>query len=100
MEGLVGRFLSFDKMMAGSIVKVIYYILLVLVIGAGVIGMFSALFDGRFGVFLLTPFVTLLLILFVRVICEMYIVIFRISDNLSAIRKMHEDGTIKSDTNV
>ena len=32
MDGLLGRFLSFDKMITGTIVKFLYYILLVLVI--------------------------------------------------------------------
>ncbi len=98
MEGILGRFLSFDKMMAGSIVKVIYYIMLVLVILGGLAAMIQALMAGQFGRFLLAPVVTILSILFVRVICEIYIVLFRISDNLAAIRKHHEGGSVSLDT--
>ncbi len=92
MEGIVGRFLSFDKMMAGSIIKVVYYILLALIIIGGVLAMIQALMAGAFGRFLLAPIGTLLGILFLRIISEMYIVIFRISDNLAALRKMKEEG--------
>ena len=92
MEGIVGRFLSFEKMMAGSIIKIAYYILLVFVILGGIVSSFTALMNGQFGLFLMTIVGTLLGILFVRIICEMYIVIFRISDNLAALRKMKEEG--------
>ncbi|MEM9573201.1 MAG: DUF4282 domain-containing protein [Pseudomonadota bacterium] len=92
MEGIVGRFLSFEKMMAGSIIKIAYYILLVFVILGGIVSSFTALMNGQIGLFLMTIVGTLLGILFVRIICEMYIVIFRISDNLTALRKMKEEG--------
>lgn len=92
MEGIVGRFLSFEKMMAGSIIKIAYYILLVFVILGGIVSSFTALMNGQIGLFLMTIVGTLLGILFVRIICEMYIVIFRISDNLAALRKMKEEG--------
>lgn len=92
MDGIVGRFLSFDKMMAGSIIKVVYYILLALIIIGGVLAMIQALTAGAFGRFLMVPVGTLLGILFLRIISEMYIVIFRISDNLAALRQMKEEG--------
>lgn len=93
MNGIVGRFLSFDKMIAGTIIKFLYYIVLAVILLAGIVTMFQALFAGQFVRFLLTPIAAVLMILFVRVLFEMYIVIFRISDNLAAIRKLKEDGS-------
>lgn len=99
MNRFLERFLSFDKMMAGSIVKILYYVLLAVTILGGIVATFQALFSGDFGRFLLTPVMTVLAVLFIRVICEMYIVLFRISDNLSAIRKLQEQAeTIEDKT--
>lgn len=90
MEGLLGRFLSFDKMMAGSIIKILYYILLAAIV-IGFLGLlFQQLLAGKFLVLITGPIGFLIAVLFLRVICEMYIVLFRISDNLAALRKLKE----------
>ncbi|WP_084399413.1 DUF4282 domain-containing protein [Henriciella aquimarina] len=90
MDGLLGRFLSFDKMITGTIVKILYYVLLVIVIIGGVFFLLQSLFSGRFGVFLFGLITVPLAVIYVRILCEMMIVIFRISDNLSALRQMKE----------
>ena len=90
MDGLLGRFLSFDKMITGTIIKFVYYILLILVVLGGVFLMLRHLFSGNFTYFLASLVVLPLAIIYVRITCEMLIVIFRISDNLSALRQMKE----------
>ncbi|GGB72884.1 MULTISPECIES: DUF4282 domain-containing protein [Henriciella] len=93
MDGLLGRFLSFDKMITGTIVKFLYYILLALVILGGIFFLLQSLFSGNFGMFLGGLILLPLAIIYVRMICEMFLVIFRISDNLAALRQMKENET-------
>ena len=90
MDGLLGRFLSFDKMITGTIVKFLYYILLVLVILFDIYFVLNSLFTGQFGMFIVGLICLPLSVIYVRILCEMMIVIFRISDNLAAIRAMKE----------
>ncbi|WP_084420682.1 DUF4282 domain-containing protein [Henriciella litoralis] len=90
MNGLLGRFLSFDKMLTGTIVKFLYYILLTLVVLFGIYMLLHSLFTGSIGMFLLGLLLFPLSIIYVRIMCEMMIVIFRISDNLSALRTLKE----------
>lgn len=92
MDGILGRFLSFDKMIAGSVIKVVYYIMLVILIGGALVTMVQALLGGNFVRFLLTPIGLIVGILILRILSEMYIVIFRISDNLAALKKLKEEG--------
>ena len=47
----------------------------------------------EFGMFLGALIMFPLAIIYVRIMCEMLIVIFRISDNLSALRQMKEKET-------
>jgi hypothetical protein len=93
MNGLLGRFLSFDKMITGTIVKFLYYFLLVIVVLGGAFFLLQSLFSGNFGMFLGGLIGLPLAIIYVRILCEMFIVIFRISDNLSALRQMKENET-------
>ena len=91
MEGFVGRFLSFDKMMTGSIIKVIYYIGLVLIPLGLLFTGGAALFNGQAGGGLLTILIGIpIAVLLLRVYCEIFMVMFRISDNLTALRKLKE----------
>ena len=48
------------------------------------------LFTGQFGMFIVGLIFLPLSVIYVRILCEMMIVIFRISDNLAAIRAMKE----------
>ena len=93
MDGLLGRFLSFDKMITGTIIKFVYYILLVLTVLSFAFFILRSLFSGQFGMFIGALIMFPLAIIYVRILCEMLIVIFRISDNLSALRQMKEKET-------
>lgn len=92
MEGLLGRFLSFDKMIAGFIIKILYYILLVALVIGFVVVLFQNLIAGKFLILITGPLGFLISLLLLRIICELYIVLFRISDNLAAIKKLKEGG--------
>lgn len=77
-------FLSFDKMIATTMIKIIYWIGLVLILLTGLTGVFTS------GAFLagLTALVGLFVGLLVwRVLCELWIVIFAINDKLGHIQK-------------
>lgn len=99
MGDIVNRFLSFDKMMGTSIIKVLYYIGMVF-IAFGVIGaMFTAL--GSMGSSFIGGLIGLIMalvmgivgLLFWRFMCEIYILFFKISDDVSAIKLRGETGT-------
>ncbi|MBR9834976.1 MAG: DUF4282 domain-containing protein [Alphaproteobacteria bacterium] len=96
MEGILGRFLSFDKMITGTLVKIVYYIALFVIVIAGLFFALKSLFAGQFGSFILGVVFIPLAAIYVRMICEMFIVIFRISDNLAAIRKLQEGESSSS----
>lgn len=92
MGNIVKRFLSFDKMMGTSIVKVLYYIGMVF-IALGVIGsMFGAIASmqyslvGGLGALIMAPIMGAVGLLFWRFMCEIYLLFFKISDDLSAIK--------------
>ena len=91
MEGILGRLLSFDKMIAGLVIKILYYVGLVVILALGVWRFFGSLFSGDVGAALIALIGIPIGILVLRVVCELYIVIFRISDNLAALRKMKEE---------
>lgn len=93
MEGFLGRLLSFDKMMAGSIVKILYYVGLIALTLWTIYSFFSKLFSGEIMPALISLVTFAVGVLLFRVICEIYIVLFRISDNLAALRKMKEAET-------
>ena len=85
--------LSFDKMMAGSIVKVLYYIGIAGLTIWTIWAVLSRLFGGDFMSALIGLILFPVSILVLRVFCEIYIVLFRISDNLAALRKLKEAET-------
>ena len=96
MGDLIKRFTSFDKMMGTSIIQVLYFIGMVF-IAFGVIGaMFTALgsmgssFIGGLIGLIMAPVMGLIGLLFWRFMCEIYILFFKISDDVSAIRKNNE----------
>jgi hypothetical protein len=93
------RFLSFDQMIAGTIIKIAYYIGLVAVVLWTLFMAFQAFGAGQVAVGLGTLLIGLpLAIIYLRVICEVMIVLFRISDNLAAIRQLQEDEITKVKT--
>ena len=80
-------FLTFEKFVAPMLIKIVYWIGLLLI----VIGFLGSLFGGGFGMmsgfggFILKVIGTLLGLLMWRVICELWIVVFSINDRLGRI---------------
>ena len=89
---LVTRFLSFDKLMGAALVKIVYFLgLLAIALGAvagllQALGMLVSNFFGAIGALLMTPIIAVLAICALRFICEIYVVVFRMGEDLSAIR--------------
>ena len=85
----MNEFLSFRKMITPLLIQVIFWIGVGLCVIAGLIGIVrgaGADFGG--GTLVLEGLLTLILgPLFVRIYCELLIVIFRIHEDLVAIRK-------------
>jgi multisubunit Na+/H+ antiporter MnhG subunit len=85
---IVNRFLSFEKLMAGGLVKVVYWIGLVGIVLGTLFAFFNAFglfrFDAgsAFVALIGAPIGGVLALVFWRVICELYLVLFRISDQL------------------
>jgi hypothetical protein len=97
-SGGIGSFLTFDRMVAGQVVLLIYWagLGIIALIGFSVIGAGVGLAmreDGMSGLLLGGPLlvggvlVVVALTLVWRAICEFYIAIFRISDDLRALRR-------------
>jgi len=70
--------LFFEKMIVPKIIQVIYWILLVVVLLAGIVTLFQSVLAG-IGLIVLGP-------LLVRIYCELMIVIFKINESLQVIR--------------
>jgi hypothetical protein len=89
---VVGQFLSFDKLMGQSLVKIVYFLGIVCIaLGVlfGVLGAFGMMaidFGSGLGMLIGAPLAGIIGICFLRFACELYIAIFRISDDISAIR--------------
>lgn len=75
----------FDEMITPRVITFIYWLLLLVVVVAGLSTMFSGFggFLGGIGIIVLGS-------VFARVYCELMIVLFKINDN---IRKLAEDST-------
>lgn len=98
MGNLIQRFISFDKLIGLSIIKVLYFVGAGFILISTVLGMLGSLAAigssplGAIGGFLLTPVFGLIGLLFWRFMCELYILFFKLSEDISAIRAQ---GTIK-----
>lgn len=98
MGDIVNRFLNFDKMMGTSIIKVLYYIGMVFIAFGVIAAMFGAL--GSMGVsfiggligLIMAPVMGVVGLLFWRFMCEIYILFFKISDDVAAIKLRGEAG--------
>ncbi|GAU75681.1 DUF4282 domain-containing protein [Fusibacter sp. 3D3] len=87
-EGLVKTFLSFDKMITPTLIKIIFYIGILLSTLTGLSMILSGMrshFGG--GIQVLLGLLTLVISpIVVRVYCELLIVIFKIHDSLNEIK--------------
>lgn len=89
---IVKQFLNFDKLMGQGLVKIVYYLGLVLIVLGVLFGVLGGL--GALAIDFGLGFATLIGsliggavgICFLRFGCELYIAIFKISEDLSAIR--------------
>lgn len=88
MNGLFGRFVTFDKLIATGLIKLMYWIGLAFIAIAVVVGAFGGFAQG-FGTglagLILAPIAGLIGLIFWRFLCEVYIVIFGIYDRLGKI---------------
>ncbi len=90
MDGIVSRFLTFDKLIATGLIKLLYWIGIVLILIGVVLGAFSGFAQGLtngLGTLVLAPIGGAIGIIFWRFICEIYIVVFGMYDRLGDIKK-------------
>ena len=96
MGDLITRFISFDKMIGTPVIKVLYYFGLALIILWTVLSVFDAFgvitrdFGRGAGQLIGHVARGVGALLFWRLICEFYVIFFKISDDLTAIRKNGE----------
>jgi len=92
MSDFIKRFTGFDKLIATSLIKILYWIGLIGILLSTVIAMLGGLgtmtrgFVMGLGTFVAAPIFSLIGLLFWRFIIEVYIVIFSIHDRLGEIR--------------
>jgi O-antigen ligase len=97
-SGGIGSLLNFDRMVAGQVILIIYWagLGIIALIGFSVVGAGVGIAmreDGLSGWLLGGPLlvigvlVVIILTLLWRAICEFYIAVFRISDDLRALRR-------------
>jgi hypothetical protein len=79
-------FLSFERLVTPTVIKIVYFIGLVLIPIVGVIGFFGAFAASGVGSALLELIVTLLSLLGWRIYCELVIVLFGLYDRAGEIR--------------
>jgi len=90
MNDFISRFTSFDKLIATSLIKLLYWIGIVLiVIGVlvGALGGFANGFGSGLVSLIVAPIGGILGIIFWRFLCEVYIVIFGMYDRLGEIQQ-------------
>lgn len=95
MNDIVKRFTTFDKLIATSLIKLLYWIGLAVIVIGVLVGMFSGFAKG-FGAgivsIIVAPVAGIIGLIFWRFLCEIYIVVFGIYDRLGEIK----DGLVKS----
>ena len=94
---MISSFLTFDKLIGTKLIKALYYIGMALILIFGVIAFFGAIASIRYGFFsglaaiFLALLGTLVGLVFWRFLCEIYLLFFRMSDDLRDI-KNHQLG--------
>ena len=86
------RFLSFEKLIGGMLIRVLYYVGLAII---GIIFLWMLMmavntmtynFAAGLGIFIGAPIAVAIYVLFWRFICELYILLFRMSEQLNEIK--------------
>jgi uncharacterized membrane protein len=86
----VKTFLSFDKLIGTALVKFIYFVGLVLIALACLVFMFSGFQFGflqGLGTIVLAPILAVIYVLFWRFMSELWMVVFKISNDLAEVKK-------------
>ncbi len=89
---VVNQFLSFNKLMGQGLVKIVYFLGLI-GIALGVLftilsafGMMTVSFGTGLGMLIFAPIWGVIAVCFLRFACELYIVLFRMGEDIAAIR--------------
>ena len=91
-QGILSRFWGFDRLLGGSLIKIVYYIglvgiaLWVLVALVGSLGAMGYSAGAGLGGILITLVGAVFALVFWRVTCELWLIIFQIHDRLGEIR--------------
>ena len=84
--GALSGLLSFEKLITPTIIKIVYFIGIVVLAIVGVVGFFVSLFGGSFLSALGTLVGAVVGILLTRIYCELLMVMFGIYDRAGEIR--------------
>jgi hypothetical protein len=88
MNDIISRFTSFDKLIATGLIKILYWIGIVVILLFALLGAFSGFGRGfmtGLGSLVLAPVVAVIGIIFWRFLCELYIAIFGMYNRLGEI---------------
>jgi hypothetical protein len=91
----IKAFLSFDKLIGASLVKVIYFVGLVLIALGCVVFAFSGFgfgFVQGIGSLVIAPIAFVIYVLFWRFMSELWMIAFRISNDLADLKKAVAGG--------
>ena len=94
---MLQHFLTFDKLIGTKLIKVLYYLGLLGIVLSGIAGLFGGImtlgssFIGGLTAIGMAILVTIIGIAFWRFLCEIYMLFFRMSDDLRDI-KNHQLG--------
>lgn len=88
-------FLSFDRLIGTALVKFIYFVGLVLIALGCVFFMFSGFqfgFAQGIGTFVIAPVVAIIYVLFWRFMSELWMIAFKISNDLADVKRSLANG--------
>ena len=96
---MIQQFLSFDKLIGTKLIKILYFLGLIVILLAGLGSVVKGLLGMEIGTMLGGIIGTMLLLVFWRFMCEIYMLFFRMSDDLRDI-KNHQLGRDANDADV
>ena len=102
---MLQHFISFDKLIGTKLIKILYFIGLAVILISGVLAVFGGFASMRFGflkgvgAIIMALLGTVLGLVFWRFLCEIYMLFFRMSDDLRDI-KNHQLGRPANKTDV
>ncbi|MFN7178600.1 DUF4282 domain-containing protein [Hyphomonas sp.] len=95
---MANYFLNFDKLLGTQLIVILYYLGLAgIALGAiaslfGALAMMGASFIGGLGMIVMTLIGAVIGVLVWRFICELYLILFRISDDVREIKNAKVGG--------